>query len=159
MMKATWISWQQIDRGHKWSQGVKQVWRKSKTWGIKLTEKGCWEKGLKRHFTRQICNKLHVVKSLDTSWQQLLKNRGSACYLQIWHGGQAAHASTSGTKAKIETFSLLNIFCDIFMNSFSYPLWRPERLWPYLLTSSAYNPNILLSPVVPKSSTPAAVKP
>lgn len=43
------------------------------------------------------------------------------------------------TKAKIETFSLLNVSCDIFMNSCCYPLRRPALFWLYLLNSSTYN--------------------
>lgn len=43
------------------------------------------------------------------------------------------------TKAKIETFSLLNISCDIFMNSCGYPLRCLALFWPYRLNSSVYN--------------------
>lgn len=48
------------------------------------------------------------------------------------------------TKAKIETFSLLNVSRDIFMNSCCYPLRRPALFWPHLLNSPAHNPKYLI---------------
>lgn len=49
------------------------------------------------------------------------------------------------TKAKIETFSLLNVSCDIFMNSCCYPLWRPALFWPYLPKLFRVQPQISYS--------------